>query len=110
MDSLAFAKAHAAERHADLLLDHAAILAAGLHQFGVSSRLADSSVFNDHDQVRVGDRAESMRNHKARATAHQLRQALLNEPLAVGVQIAGRFVQDQQLRVRQDGSRDDGRC
>ena len=84
-----------AESHVDLLFDHIAILATFGHELSVSTRLADATMFDNDDQVGVGDGAEPMRDDKAGTAAHELGQALLNEPLAVGIEVAGRFVQDQ---------------
>ena len=95
---------HPSERHVDLLFDHCSILATLGHELGVSTSLADATVFDDDDQVGVGDRAQPVCDHKAGAALHQLREALLNESFAVGVEVAGGLIQDQQFRVGQDGA------
>lgn len=79
----------------NLLFDHGAVFAALRHQFGMRARLTDAAIFDDHDQVGAGDRAQAVSDDKTGATVHKRRQAFLNEPLAVGVQVAGRFVENE---------------
>ena len=70
----------------------------------MTSRLADSAMLHHHDQIGTGNRAQPMRDHKTGPMLHQLRQTLLNQLFAVGVEIAGRFVQNQHFGVGQDGT------
>jgi hypothetical protein len=48
---------HAAESHLNLLFDHVSVLAATVHQFVVTSGLADSAVFDHHNHIGTGNRA-----------------------------------------------------
>ena len=47
-----------------------------------------------------------MRDHERGAVAHQVRERVLHEQLGFGVERRGRFVQNQDGRVLQQGARD----
>lgn len=66
----------------------------------------DSPGFDDSDPVRMGDRAQAVSDHKTRSILHQLGQASQDESFAFRVEVTGRFVQNQDLRVGQHSSRD----
>src|SRR6266566_6922894 len=66
------------------------------------SRLADSAIFNDDDQVGAGDGAQAMCDYETGSATHEIRKALLNQSFAIGVKIAGGFVKNQQFRVSKD--------
>src|SRR4051794_34429821 len=50
--------------------------------------------------------AEPMRDHEGRAAAEKFGERSLNELFAFGVEIARGFVEDEDLRISEDGSRD----
>ena len=51
------------------------------------------------------DRGEAMRDDDRGAPGHQIVEADLHQPLVLRVERAGRFVEQQQRRVAQDGAR-----
>ena len=67
--------------------------------------LDDRAVIHDQDQIRVANSGESVGNHKACAALHQLAHGLLNEHLGSGINATGRFIQNQDLRIGQEGTR-----
>ena len=68
----------------------------------MSAGLDDAAVFDDDNHVGAGDRAQPVGDDEARSSAHQMAEALLNQPLAFRVEIAGGLVENQQLGVGQD--------
>ena len=71
-------------------------------QLGVASLLDNPSTVHHHDDVGVLDGGKTMRNAQRGAPIHQGFQGILHQPLALGVEGAGGFVQDQNGRVLQD--------
>ena len=59
------------------------------------ARFDDPSSVDHHDAIGMGNGAQAVSDHETGAVAHQFHQAGLNQPLALGIQVAGRFVQDQ---------------
>ena len=61
----------------------------------------------DHqDLVGAADGGQAVRDHERRAALHQVREALLDQRLRLGVEARGRLVEDQDARVGEDGARD----
>ena len=54
-----------------------------------------------HNLVRQRQRALAVRDHDQRAVAAKLGERVVDQPLAVDVDLAGRFVEDQEFRVPQ---------
>ena len=77
-----------------------------LQQLGVRAALDDASGL--HHQNLVGDenRRETVRDGDSRAALHHRLQRRLDQPLRVGVERAGRLVQNQDTRVLEDHARD----
>jgi hypothetical protein len=59
-------------------------------------------MFDDDDPVGARYGAQAMSDDKASSSAHEKAKTLLNEPLAVGVEITGGFVEDKYLGIGQD--------
>ena len=68
--------------------------------------LDDAAVFHGDDDVGVGDGAQAVRNDERRSAFEQGSQRGLDELFAFGVEIARRFVEDEDLRVGEDGAGD----
>jgi len=71
---------------------------------GVWAALDNPSILQDENLVGVLNRAETMGNHNTRAAGEELGQRPLNRCLGSSVDIARRFVQDQNPRVGQNGA------
>src|SRR5205085_12152009 len=68
--------------------------------------LHDFALVEDDDQVGAGDRAEAVGDDEGGAALEQVGQRRLDELLALGVEVAGGLVEDQDLRVGQDRAGD----
>src|SRR5215218_2405345 len=66
----------------------------------------DPSLVKHDDLIGMHDRAQAMGDDEAGAAGHQAIQALMDQPLAFAVEIAGRLVQNQDPRIRQQGASD----
>src|SRR5436190_14268108 len=87
-----------------LQLNHLLVATALRHQLVVCAGFHNPPVIKDENLVSVHDRAEAMGNHKARPAHHQSIQALMDEPFAFAVEIAGGLVQNQYSGVGQEGT------
>src|SRR5579862_2783021 len=67
--------------------------------------LDDSAVIHDQNPVRAYYRGEPVSDHKRGASLHQAVQRALNLRLGMAVQRAGGFVQDENSRISENGSR-----
>ncbi len=68
--------------------------------------LHDVPIAHDQDHIRIADGGEAVRYDEAGATVHQFFHGALNEHFGTGVDRAGSFVQDQDLRVCQHSASD----
>src|SRR5262249_39387710 len=89
-----------------LTADHLEVQAAGAHQLLLRSAFDNAAGFHGHDEVGMGDGREAVGDDEAGSPLEQVLHGLLDELLALGVEIAGRLVEDQDLRCRQDGAGD----
>ena len=62
------------------------------------------SVFEDDNLVGIEDRLEAMSNDKASPSSYNCFHSLLNLTLRHRIDIRSRFIQNQDLRIRQQGS------
>src|ERR1022692_3849921 len=85
-----------------LTLDHAVIFPARVHELFVVAAFHHASVFHEEDQVGAADGGEAMRNHKGGSSGEQIGHRSLDELLAFRVEVAGGFVEDQDLRRREN--------
>ncbi len=76
------------------------VFAAALHQRVVVADLLDVAVLHVEDDGGVADRGESVRDYEAGAALHQRRHGVLDDLFGVGVDVAGGFVEDHDLRWR----------
>src|SRR5438309_4380173 len=83
-----------------------AVQAVGGEQLGVGATLPEAPVLEHHDQIGVLDGREPVRDHEHRAVPHEAIDRVLNEPLRLGVELAGGLVEDEDRRVAQHGARD----
>src|SRR6185436_2563780 len=77
-----------------------------LQQFRVRADRDDPSVIEHDDPIRFQHRCESMRDDDRRPVLHQLFQRLLHIALALRVERAGCFVEQQDRRVSQQRAGD----
>ena len=68
----------------------------------VGPPLDDPPVIDHQQLVGVPDRAQAVRDHEAGPPCHQVQERLLDAGLGAGVDAAGRLVEDQDRRVRED--------
>src|ERR1051325_11230672 len=71
---------------------------AGGHQLLVGTALGDTSVFHQKDHVGAPDGRQAMRDHEGGAAGQERGHGRLNQLLAFRVQVARRFVEDEDLR------------
>ena len=66
----------------------------------------DAALLHDQDAVGVSDRIETMGDDDGGAADEQAIQGILDEAFALGVEVGGGLVEDEQGRVRQHGPGD----
>ena len=66
--------------------------------------LDDLSVLEHHDQVRVADRREAVRDDEGGPAGEERPERLLDAALGSDVDGRGRLVEDQEARVREQRS------
>ena len=93
-------------RRPRLQQDHFAVAAVGGHEGFVGAGFGDAAVFEDDDAVGVGDGAEAVGDDEAGAAFHERDEAGLDDAFAFGVEVAGGFVEDEDLGVGQHGAGD----
>ena len=82
--------------------DHVVVRPARTHELLVRATLDDASLFHQQDEVGATDRGQPMRDDERRPAGEQRGHRCLNELLALGVEVARGFVEDEDLRRRQD--------
>src|SRR5262249_36590229 len=75
-------------------------------QLLVRAALDDLAALEHQNLNCAADGREAVRNDERRAAAAQRPQAVLNERLALAVEARGRFVEQQDARVRENRARD----
>ena len=68
--------------------------------------LDDTAGLHHQDAIAGQHRRQPMRDHQGRADPHQPLKRVLDQPLALGVERGGRFVEQKERRVAQDRTRD----
>src|SRR5687767_14300412 len=66
------------------------------------ARLDDAALFEDDDLVRTHDGAEPMRDDERSSPAHQTFEALMDQTLALAVEVAGGFVENEDPGIGQE--------
>src|SRR5688572_18449049 len=79
---------------------------AGAEQLVVLALTDDSPAVHDNDGVGGQDRAEAMSDDERCAFVHQALDGLLDQVLALGVDLAGGFVEDEDRRLLEDRAGD----
>src|SRR6185436_11756355 len=80
--------------------------AAGIEEGRVVAVLDEPAPVDDVDDVRALDRGQAVGDDDGGAVRHQLRQRLLHQAFAGGVERGRSLVEQQDLRVAQDGAGD----
>ena len=65
----------------------------------MGSSLNDSSMFQNHNTVRISYRRKSMCNDERRSSMHQAIHTVLHNLLCSGINGTGRFIQNQNRRI-----------
>ena len=86
--------------------DHVVVGAAGGHELVVRAALDDAAVFHQQDQVGAADGGEAVGDDERGAAGQERGHRGLDELLAFGVEVAGGFVEDEDLRRGQDRAGD----
>ena len=68
--------------------------------------LEHAAVAQHYDLISLANRGQAVGDHHRRAPDHKPLERLLNQPLGLRIDRRGRFVQDQDGRVAQDGTGD----
>ncbi len=90
----------------ELQLGEAGIEPVLLDQLLVGAGRHHAAVIHDHDPVGLEHGRQAVRDDQRRPPAPQLLERLLNQPLALGVERAGRLVEKQHRRIAEDRTRD----
>src|SRR5581483_4315904 len=92
---------------ADRLLAVQIIIQAFLfHQAEMRSRLDDAAIVHHDDEIRVANRAQAVSDDQRRAPFEDAIEILLDCPLALVVQSAGGFVEDEDARIAEERAGD----
>ena len=78
-----------------LEFDHVVVMTARGHQLLVGADLDDGSAIEHEDAVGMANRAQPVGDDERGAAVEQSGQALLDQPLALGVEVAGGLVEDE---------------
>src|SRR5262245_49285393 len=92
-------------REIHLQLHHVAIASGAGHEFLVRPAFQDAAAVDDHDFVGPSNSAQPVRDDERSPLLHDDFQAGVNQTLALAVEIAGRFVEDEDAGVGQHGPR-----
>jgi hypothetical protein len=76
------------------------------HQLGVATDFRDSTPVDDDDAIRVLDAGDPMSDQQDGPSPHEPGERLLDEELALGVEVRGGLVEDQDGRVSQERASD----
>ncbi len=76
------------------------------HQFGVAADFVDLSSLHDDNPVGSSDGREPVSNDQHRASTTDASHVVLDDLLGLVVERAGRFVEDEDARIADEGARD----
>lgn len=76
------------------------------HQFAVGALFDDQPVVDEAYDVGVLDRAQTVRDDEARAPDEQMVEARLERLLGLRVDVARRFVEDEDARIGEQDARE----
>lgn len=89
-----------------LQIDKLGIPATQPHQLAMRALLRDTSLLKDINNIRFLNRTETMSDSNRRAAFGSFVERRLHHLLGLGVQGTGRFVEEEDLRVLEQGTRD----
>src|SRR5262252_723662 len=75
-------------------------------EFVVCTTLDDAALFNHQDLIRTANCRQAMRDYERGPALHELREALLDHSLGLGIQDGCRFIENQDARLSQERPRD----
>src|SRR5262245_11006118 len=81
-----------------LAQDHRMVATASAHQFVVGTALNNPAVFHQQNQVGATDGGEAVGDDEGGAPGKQISHGSLDELFAFRVEVAGGFVENQDLR------------
>src|SRR5258708_2569409 len=90
----------------DLVLVELLVGFAGAQELLVAALADDLAAVHHDDLVGALDRAETVGDHERRALVHDPFDGSLNQCLALGVHLAGGFVENEDRSVAEDGAGD----
>src|SRR5262249_36237436 len=90
----------------ELDLEHLEVAALAGEELLVRADLDDLAAFEDDDAAGVPDGAQAVGDDEAGAALHEFEERALDERFALGIEVAGGFVEDQDARVGEDGAGD----
>ena len=76
---------------------------AAADQFVVGAGVDNPALVHDHDPIGQGQRRQAVGDDDRGPVTRKLFQHLVDQLLALQIDLAGRFVQDQNRRIAQDG-------
>src|SRR5262249_40263858 len=82
------------------------ITAARCEELAMRAAFNDFAVFQHQNLIRAADRRQTVRDDEGGPAPAQRLEAVLNQRLAFAIETRGRFVQNQDAGIRQDGSSD----
>ncbi len=85
---------------------HLGVGAALPQQLGVGAFFGNPAFLQHYDPIRAAHNREPVADDQRGASAHQALQRLLDDPLRFRLDGGGRLVQDEDLRVGEEGARD----
>src|SRR6266480_3033496 len=91
---------------AELQVVQAAVQAVRAEQVVVRAALHDATLGEHDDEIGVLHRRQAVRDHEHGAMRHEVLDRLLHQPLGLGIQGAGRFVENENRRIAQQRARD----
>src|SRR3954471_2053333 len=86
--------------------NHFGIHAARIHQGRMAPPFDHAAIFHEQDQVGAADRRETVRDDERGPVGQQVSHRRLNQLLALRVEVAGGFIQNEDLRRCENRPRD----
>src|SRR5439155_3948282 len=96
----------AASLRRDLRLHLLTVERRGVHELVVTARVDDAAAIEDDDAIDARDGGQSMRDDERRRSIVERAQRFLHHRLELGVERAGRLIENQNVRPPQHGARD----
>src|SRR4051812_5771464 len=87
----------------ELSLIEPGIKSAKVEQFPMGSLLHNPAMVQNDEPVRPPNRTQPVSNDQSRPPHQELAERVLDQPLTLGVQVAGSLVQNEDCRILEDG-------